>query len=246
MHTHCIIPVILSSPSGAMRIASLLNLIVPGSCVSCNTYLPTGSLLCASCFTSIPIASTLICGACGLRLPEAKSICHPRFPYRFGAATDYRHPAVRALIHALKFERLRTATEPLAALLVRYAASLPISLALYTVVPVPLGNARTHDRGFNQAELISVRLANRLKLHIDPRLMCRVRETSPQSDLRTIAARKENIAGCFALRARGMANGGSFLLIDDVRTSGATLEEAARVLRDGGARRVLALTVAQA
>jgi ComF family protein len=156
---------------------------------------------------------------------------------------------LRDLVHAIKFDHRRSLATPLGSMLRPVAADVLIGAD--ALVPVPLHPWRLWRRGFNQAE----DLARALGDHRVPllRALKRARATKPQSALRA-DARRANVAGAFRLNAwtaRGAASwrsriaGATLVLVDDVATTGATLESAARVLVDAGACEVRAVTLAR-
>ena len=146
--------------------------------------------------------------------------------------------SLRAIVHALKYDGRRSLAAPLAALM-RMAGSDLIQ-SCDAVVPVPLHPARRRERGFNQAE----DLANHMGLPV-VRALKRTRHTATQTAL-PAAERQANVAGAFvAVRQARDIRDRAVLLVDDVRTTGATLEACARTLREAGAREVCALTAAR-
>lgn len=160
---------------------------------------------------------------------------------------------LREIVHAFKYEGHWSLARPLGALV--RAAGAPLLDAADMVVPVPLHPSRRRQRGFNQAEALARWLG--------PPVVAALRRRAhapPQASL-PLAARRRNVRGAFALAERelifgwtslrlGVAPGrlraASVVLVDDVATSGATLEACAAVLKEAGVRRVAALTVAQA
>jgi ComF family protein len=112
------------------------------------------------------------------------------------------------------------------------------------VVPVPLHATRLRERGYNQAGLLARELAQQTKLSIDEQTLARERATAPQVELNA-RQRRENVHDAFRCSSDGLA-GSRVLLVDDVCTTGATLEACAIALRKGGARSVQALTLARA
>ncbi len=231
-----------------MRIPLLqytLDLLFPPQCLHCRRRVASSLYpLCGQCERQVPIFASLFCGKCGARLPEARRVCHSAFPYLLAAATPYHHPVVTSLIHALKFAPTRHAARPLSNFLVRYLAALPFSFQSYTIIPLPLAPARRRARGYNQAEELAAHLANALGIPVAADILVKLKDTPPQATLRGREARAANVRGCFALaRTSGIPR--KVLLLDDVATSGATLREAATVLkREGGVRTVLAVTAA--
>jgi ComF family protein len=140
-------------------------------------------------------------------------------------------------VHALKYDGRRSIARPLAALLERHAGDLMTGADL--VVPVPLHRTRKRARGFNQA----AEIARHLRVPMSHALE-RLRPTASQTDL-PAAARHANVRGAFAVTARSRVGGATVILIDDVSTTGATLEACAAALLDAGAREVRALTAAR-
>ena len=142
-----------------------------------------------------------------------------------------------ALIHALKYEGRRSLGRPLARLMVQAGAELLESADIAT--PVPLHRSRALERGFNQSEILARRLGVPVLLALR-----RTRRTPSQTDL-PAAKRHANVRGAFAM-ARGVTvDGKVVVLVDDVSTTGATLEACAAVLLEAGAREVRALTAAR-
>jgi ComF family protein len=113
------------------------------------------------------------------------------------------------------------------------------------VVPVPLHRDRLKERGFNQAALLAAPLAKALQLPCRPILLVRTRER-PQKKVLSIEERWEAVRGAFATRSGSQVDKQRVLLVDDVLTTGATLDACARALLDSGAKYVVAVTVARA
>lgn len=148
------------------------------------------------------------------------------------------HGVLRAVIHALKYDGRRSTAPRLAELMKKQGAHLVAGADC--AVPVPLHPARERERGFNQAD----DLARGLGLPV-ARVLRRVKSTMPQVDL-SADARRTNVAGAFS--CSGGALDPAFrvvLLVDDVTTTGATLEACTRALKAAGAREVRALTAAR-
>jgi ComF family protein len=125
------------------------------------------------------------------------------------------------------------------------AERCPLTIDHDLIVPVPLHAARLRSRGFNQSLLLAHPLARRHRVPIAPFLLARTRETLPQVGLHG-RDRRRNIAGAFAIARRARVRDRSILLVDDVYTTGATVNECARVLREAGALRVDVLVLARA
>jgi len=225
---------------------SFLDLIFPPRCVLCRVYLGHGQALCGDCRRQIVIHRSFFCGKCRARIYFPGQSCHRNFPFLLAAAGEYTDWGIKTLIHDLKFKFVRAVADHLGIMLATYARRLRMIGKYDAVVPVPLGRRRERERGFNQSELIARAFAARTGAMLETRSLRRVRQTQPQSGLHKAAARQKNVAGCFEVYLPGKINGRNIILLDDVITSGATLCEAATVLKAAGAKSILALVMAKA
>ena len=176
-----------------------------------------------------------LCGAC--------SISSPRFDAA-RAATRFEGP-VREMIHRFKYDRRVQLARPLGLIAAGTLAPWITLTSADLVVPVPLHVRRLRQRGFNQAVLISQVLARQCKLPLDRTSLRRIRWTEPQVNL-AAAERALNVRGAFAVRCPSRVKGRRVLLVDDVFTTGSTVAECARELKDAGAIEVMVVTVARA
>jgi ComF family protein len=195
-------------------------------CAACDADLPRlGMPLCPRCALSSPGGA--LCGRCLAQTPSYDLTI---------AALAYAFPA-DTLVHAFKF-RGELALAPLLAELL--ARRIPASERIDMVVPVPLAAERLRGRGYNQAAEVARLLALRAPLEL---FLCeRSRDTAAQSDL-PWAERRRNVRGAFVCKRA--IPGRSVAVVDDVMTTGATLDELARVLKQAGATRVVNLVVAR-
>ncbi|MDA1312363.1 MAG: ComF family protein [Acidobacteria bacterium] len=208
--------------------------------------------VCAACLHSpAPLLEDHSCDLCGLPFEEAAALqgtkrcgaCLAEPPV-FDRARGFgvHEGELRRLIHLLKYDRMRPLAKPLAGMMATVLASLPVP---DLVVPVPLYRARRWRRGFNQALALSEELGRQAGIRCEARVLRRIRATQPQAGL-SYAERKRNVANAFVVRQRDRVAGKTVLVIDDVMTTGATLDACARALKKAGARSVLALTAARA
>ncbi|MBI4992504.1 MAG: ComF family protein [Candidatus Harrisonbacteria bacterium] len=229
----------------------LLDILFPSVCVNCKKDFSDekqNNLLCQDCLKKIAINTTLFCGQCQARLPENKKICHKNFPYLLGAATNFNDP-IRNLIHQFKYRHWKRAELPIADIIKIYLGNLKLTsrqIKNWTVLPVPLHKNRERNRGFNQAELIGKIIAANLKLPIRGDLLLRIKETKNQAELKDWQQRKNNVKDAFQVTDPKTIQGKNILLVDDVYTSGATINEAIRLLKESGARKIIAMVVAKA
>ncbi|HFD80684.1 MAG TPA: ComF family protein [Gammaproteobacteria bacterium] len=200
-------------------------------CAACRDELPWLDRGCECCAAPLPEgASAALCPRCQKRRPPLD---------RCRALFQYRKP-VDAWIQALKFNRDLAAARLLGGLLLEHMPEAPGD-SRPVLIPVPLHRARLGQRGYNQSLEIARPWRSR-GYRIDTRLCRRRRSTRAQSEL-PADARRGNVRDAFAATAE--LDGGHFVLIDDVMTTGATLNELARTLKRAGARRVDAWVIAR-
>jgi ComF family protein len=202
-----------------------------------------GQLLCMACDASLPADPADVCPQCCIASPGAL-VCGDCLsdPPAFDAALTvftYRFP-LDQLIQSFKYASNLALADFFAQKLVSCVRDHPLPHAL---VAMPLACRRLTERGFNQALLIAENAAQRLSLPIERTALVRVRETLPQSGL-PWKERRANVKGAFACAAD--LKGRNIALVDDVMTTGATLNEAAKALKLRGAARVTAWVIARA
>ena len=219
----------------------LLELLFPPRCGGCHT---VGSWLCSFCRGRIRRLKEPLCRRCGAEVESARNECGCRSRFkaltRLRSAVAYEGPVEHAL-HRFKYQGWTRLAEPLALLL---AERLAVEgLAATWAVAVPLHSARLKQRGFNQSELLARELRKRLSLAHPPGTLVRTRPTPPQvgHDRRW---RLENVRDAFKWQGFGLESR-SILLIDDVCTTGATLDACATALRAGGSGPVMGVSVAR-
>jgi ComF family protein len=227
----------------ALGLARLRRRLAP-RCVVCD--LDDGDPLCGGCAADYFTGHLARCPVCALRLPAAggDSRCGSclRTPPRFDATValaDYAPPVDRMLV-ALKFGARLPLADAFGRLLAGAAGHLLRDAG--AIVPVPLAFERQAERGFNQAQEIARRVALDSGRPLRTDILLRTRHTSAQMDL-SLAERRRNVRGAFV--ARGDLAGLRLAVVDDVMTTGATLDEAAAALKRAGAAHVANLVVAR-
>ena len=213
-------PLHVLGTAGALALDLLGELIAPSRCAACDAALRRRSVFCAACAATVE------------RPTEEDGACVAAFEYGGAIATA---------IGRLKYEdradlapRLAGAMEPAAR---RFEGTVDV------VVPVPLHPRRLAARGYNQAALLAAPIAHVLGVSSRVGALVRVRDT-PQQVRMDRARRRINVVGAFAAR-EALTSGERVLLVDDVRTTGATLDGCSRALREAGAREVRALVLAR-
>jgi ComF family protein len=143
------------------------------------------------------------------------------------------------IIHQLKYDRRETLAGGLAGRIAMQLEPLPWVSHVDVVVPVPLHPSRMRGRGYNQSQLIADHLGNMFNVSVVPKVLIRTRATESQTRLNK-EQRRKNVAGAFRVQFPDLITGHRILLVDDVVTTGATLNECAKTLRKAGALDVYA------
>ncbi len=228
---------------------AFLNLLFPQACVRCAT---EGTLLCRTCEDSLRLLppSCFVCGGlvpAGVRTPAGRTCNSCRdgsHIYAFFSPFTYGNPVIREMIHGLKY-RYATSLAPilgrlLSDSLVYMRSSVPSESV---VIPIPLSPSRQRVRGFNQSEVIGRYVSRFFSLPLVCGVLVKIKETKPQMEIYR-DERLINMKGAFAVAKKEIVENKTVILIDDVKTTGATLEEAARVLKEAGVKEVWAITIA--
>lgn len=212
-----------------------------GTCLLCRGAATQG-LLCAACDADLPRLDRALCPRCAL--PSAagalcgRCLAHPpRFDATI-AALAYRFPA-DVLVHSLKFRGELALAVPLGRLLAERIAPDP---RVHFILPVPLAARRLRERGYNQALEIARHVAAATGARLALEACERLRDTPAQTGL-SLAERATNLRGAF--RAPRSLDGATIAVLDDVMTTGATLDEIAGALKDAGASYVVNWVVAR-
>ena len=220
----------------------LFGALFGGTCFLCRG--AARGLLCAPCDADLPRLSGPLCPRCALASANAAPCgrCLARAPHYDAtvAALGYGFPA-DVLLQALKFQGELALAKVLGGLLAQAVAAAE-PRRIDAIIPVPLSAARIAERGYNQANEIARVVARATRARLDTSLCERVRDTPAQVGL-PLAEREANVRGSF--HCPRMLGGMSIAVVDDVMTTGATLDEAARTLKAAGAASVVNWVVAR-
>ena len=207
---------------------ALLDLVLPNSCLGCRT---GGVALCDECLTQIP---------------PALDDYEPNLRARF----SYGHPIIKRALWKFKFKGFKILAEPfgrsLGELILEDLNELETleGFRAPILIPAPLSRARHRERGFNQAELLANVVSKITGLSVNAELLIKTKNTPSQVSLGSRAARLHNLKNSFSVIDPSRAEGGNFIIIDDVYTTGTTARELMRILTQAGARHTFAYTLA--
>ena len=221
-------------------IAEFLDFFIPRFCISCNSSLKiSNKFICNSCESSIQL------------LTESQIISE--FQRKFShdnIIDDYTSlflfeegDALQKLIHALKYEKKFKVGIFLGQKLGNYKNKIIKSWNADFIIPIPLFNLKRVERGFNQSFYIAKGLSKETKIPIENNLVKRTKNTVSQTAL-NLTERKENLRRAFILNKKRKVQGKRVIIIDDVITTGATVSELARILKESGAEKVFTISIA--
>jgi ComF family protein len=220
---------------------AFLDLLLPLRCLGCGR---EGDLICTPCRQSLPRIRLPLCQRCGATVGEG-NLCHScvNNPLTIDGIRSVFlfQGTIRQAILQLKYKHLKAVAVPLSQLLAEYMGSHPLKGEV--IVPVPLYPKRLRERGYNQASLLAKELGRLVGLPIVEDSLIRVKDSVPQARTRSAIERHQNVQDAFACNQR--LEGRQILLIDDVCTTGATLDACASALKAAGASSVWGLTVAR-
>ncbi|MGD8529615.1 MAG: ComF family protein [Syntrophobacterales bacterium] len=238
----------------ARLVRETLLLVYPPMCAGCSCALdPEESVLfCPDCFIALDLISEPYCPLCGIPFAAEVTTSHLCGDCLGGVhcfdrarAKGFYQGVIREVIHRFKYGGQTFLMRPLARMLIGPAKELTRLHRVHTIVPVPLHYRRLRQRGFNQASLLARGLGSLMQIPVDYSSLKRTRWTDPQIGL-SRNQRAANVKGAFSLKATAKIKGKGILLLDDVLTTGETVNQCVRVLKkDGGAREVVVLTVAR-
>jgi len=220
----------------------VVDFFFPQWCVGCGK---EGAFICQKCQRSLsrimpplcprcgkPQFSGILCSSCVSWQAEIDGI---RSPFQFDGV-------IRQAIYHLKYKNLRALATPLAKLLNDYLVTNPIPGEV--LMPVPLHHKRLRERGYNQSILLAHKLGKLTNLSVVDDYLIRERHSPPQARASTVNERRSNVAHAFTCRDHRLENK-QVLLIDDVSTSGATLNACASALKASGVSSVWGLVLAR-
>lgn len=222
----------------------LFDLLFPLYCFGCGK---EGAVVCDACLPVLRVVPPQ-CFVCGKLAPSPVGrtclSCRKKSPLdSFFSPFLYQQEIVRVMIHAFKYEGMKSLAPFFADSLFSYLQKYGAFPKDALLIPVPMWPKRRRARGFNQSELIASYLGKLTGNTVHMGILKKIKDTVPQASL-AAEERRRNLKGTFEVAAGGKIKRKMIMLIDDVKTTGATLEEAARVLKKAGAKTIGAVTIA--
>ncbi len=233
-----------------MFLNGFLSLLFPLNCLICHRGLGSDNrkYLCPACWGKIRLIKEPVCSKCGRpSFPTVCSSCQNqkrKYFFSKARAAGVYEGVLRECIHFFKYQKKAYLARPLGEMLIDGMSNDEDLREADFLIPVPLDGRRFREREFNQAHLLAQVVSRDFKITISSRNLRRARRVPPQTQL-SRKQREENVKGLFEVRSREEYKGRRILLIDDVFTTGATVNECARVLKEAGAEEVSVLTVAR-
>ncbi len=227
------------------------DLIFPIRCIGCNKF---GDHVCRGCFKTIAIKKNFECVGCKKNTSFGKTcfLCaKTNFVDQLLVVADYKNHLVEKSLKFLKYKFIMDIERPLSVLAKKYLKWLALDKKFNVfeanplLIPVPLHSRRLNWRGFNQSELLAKELADTFQMEIAGNVIERGGNVVPQADIKGREERLKNLNGIFKIINKEKIIGREILLVDDVCTTGATLNECAKVLKANGVSKVVALVIAR-
>lgn len=234
---------------------SVLDTIFPKICLGCDEFTEKGDFdyACRKCFREITIKNTLECVGCKRQTKYGLTCVSCKKDNPIGQlliAAELMDPLVEKMLKAYKYKFICDMAVPLSVIAKKCAKKLlSKGFSLFEdsplVIPVPLHNRRFNWRGFNQSELLAKNIADAYHVSYNAGVLARVAGSKHQVDIKSREERLSNIKNNFAVISAEAIRGRTVILIDDICTTGATLNECAGVLKDNGAKRVIGFVIAR-
>lgn len=225
--------------------SSFLGLLFPAACFNCSLRISSG-VLCDSCKQSLKFLTDIcpVCGAydyhdpCRVCLQNSFQFDQARSVFRFDAV-------IQKLIHDLKYDEMKRVAGLFGEFAEIYLHRFQPFASVDIIAPVPLHKVKKRARGFNQAQLLTAEISRRMDWRHEPNLIRRSRFTETQTMLGRVE-RQENVRAAFSLHPKIDVKNKNILIVDDVFTTGSTVNSISALLKSKEAERVFVLTIARA
>ena len=219
------------------------SLFFPNRCIFCNELIDPFDDYCESCAEQIPFIKGEICSHCGSKKEDCQCDKKKSVNYSAVAAALYYEDNVKSCIQRFKFKDERNIYKPLAKLMYKTLKDNFSDLSFDYVTYVPMFRKRERERGFNQSRLLAREISELSGITFADKMLVKLYDTDNQHECSGLE-RTGNLIGVFDVDSKNDITDKTVLLIDDVKTSGATLNECGKMLYLNGAKSVICLTAA--
>ncbi len=226
---------------------SLIDLIFQKTCISCYSRLENKEqILCSECEQSLDFL-TGICEICGApKENDSCEICESNeFFFDKACSIFHYNNIIQSLIHNLKYNEMRKISEYLGKYTKEYLSKFQPFSEINIITPIPLHRVKKRSRGFNQSEFLTKVISEQMNWTHIPNLILRKKFTETQTKL-SRTKRQENVSNAFRLNPKFNIENKDILIVDDVFTTGATINSASNLLRNNGVNKIYVLTIARA
>ena len=220
----------------------LLHIFFPNKCPCCKRVIPPTDLFCNECFEKFDLIKGERCKICYNLKEKCDCKAHPKFYFRSVAPFVYKPPLKNAILHIKWFEDKRV-VEFFVKYMLDIIAKKYKNTKFDAIIPVPMYKRKQRRKGFNQTELICDELSKQLNVPVLKKALIQYKASQPQHSL-TFKERRKNVKGIYKANPIPIEIQ-RVLLVDDIMTSGATLNECAKVLRIEGVTKIYCASIAK-
>ena len=221
------------------------QIICPPHCVICEKVLKLNKFICVECRTKLPFVEDMYCLKCGKPVGDDREYCTDckkrEHYFTRGVSVWSYSPMLKKSLYRFKYNNKRYYAKYYTDEIVKRYSRLITQWGVDIIIPVPLYKKKKRRRGYNQAEILANELSSRISIPLDCRIVTRIRDTLPQKMLNDME-RQKNLKGAFKIN-KSVIELKKILLIDDIFTTGSTVDEIARVLLEAGANSVYVVTL---
>ena len=229
----------------------ILNIFFPRDikCLVCKEELSHNTLysICDECMDSLPFIRGKICLRCGQPLGSEANYClrckNNKSEFKANRSVFVYRGAIRKLIKNLKYDNMKYLAKTFSNFICSEIMNYSVQFDM--VVPVPLSDRRRKVRGYNQAYLLCASIKDKLHLNVREDVLIKVKHTPSQAYL-SVEDRRKNLEDSFKVTDKSLVKGKTILVVDDIYTTGSTMNECAKTLRKAGAKEVYCVTLAHA
>lgn len=218
------------------------DIIFPKKCINCKR---EGSYLCEDCLSLVEINPHRYCLCERLEKKDKCENCKEKKLDKILSAASFNNKIVKEAVHKFKYGYIKELARPLSLLILIHLQTINADIdKSFVFVPIPLSDKKKRRRGFNQSEEMGKVLSEATGIPLFSDALVKIKETKPQMELKR-KERIENLKNCFKIKNKENIENKTVLLLDDVYTTGATMEECSKILKQSGAEKVWGITVAR-